>query len=94
VLKKIAGSRITRSDLFWTWRANRDKGYTNHDLRENTYRRLEKAGLEDLLLFQKAQVKGRKYTWLVLGDRERVDFKYLRKLGTVKELSLEEVFGY
>ncbi len=94
VLKKIAGSRIVRSDLFWTWRANRDKGYTNHDLREDTYRRLEKASMEDLLHFQKSQVKGRKYTWLVLGDRQQVDFKYLRKLGKVQELTLEEVFGY
>jgi zinc protease len=27
VLKQIAASRITRSELFWTWRGNRDKGF-------------------------------------------------------------------
>jgi hypothetical protein len=39
-------------------------------------------------------VKGRQFTWLVLGERERIDFTYLKKIGKVVELTLEDVFGY
>jgi zinc protease len=44
------------------------------------------------MAFQKQHVKGRHYTWLVLGDRQSVDFKYLKKIGKVQELTLDEVF--
>ena len=94
VLKQIASGRIKKADLYWTWRANRDKGFPNHDLRTDIYHTLEKAKASDLIHYQQKHVQGRKYTWLVLGDRERIDFKYLKKIGKVQELTLEEIFGY
>ncbi|MBL7829022.1 MAG: insulinase family protein [Saprospiraceae bacterium] len=92
VLKQIAAGRITRSDIFWTWRANRDRGYTDRDLRQDVYQTMQKAIPADLIRFQQERVKGRNYTWLVLGDRKQVDFKYLKKIGKVKELTLAEIF--
>lgn len=94
VLKQIAAGRITKTDLYWTWRANRDKGFPNRDLRADIYHTLEKAAAEDLIAFQQRHVKGRHYTWMVLGERERIDFDYLRKIGPVRKLTLEEIFGY
>ena len=94
VLKQIAAGRITQAELYWAWRNSRDRGFANRDLREDIYRTIEKATAEDLLQFQQQHVKGRHYSWLVLGERERIDFKYLKKIGKVVELSLEEVFGY
>jgi len=94
VLKQIAAGRISQSELYWAWRSSRDKGYANRDLRQDIYSTIEKAEASDLIEFQRTQVKGRHYTWLVLGERERIDFQYLKKIGKVVELSLEEVFGY
>ncbi len=94
VLKQIAASCISKNDIYWTWRANRDRGFLNHDLRSDIYKTLEKAGAEDLIEFQRRHIKGRHYAWMILGDRERIDFEYLRKIGPVKELTLEEIFGY
>ncbi|MEO6037214.1 MAG: insulinase family protein, partial [Saprospiraceae bacterium] len=94
VLKQIAAGRIRQADLYWTWRNNRDKGYPNRDLRADIYHSLEQAEATDLMNYQRHHVKGRHYTWLVLGERKTVDFKYLRKIGKVVELSLEEIFGY
>lgn len=94
VLKQIAAGRITQAELYWAWRSSRDRGFANRDLREDIYRTIEKATAEDLLQFQQQHVKGRHYSWLVLGERERIDFNYLKKIGKVVELSLEEVFGY
>lgn len=93
VLKQIAAERIEPSEIYWTWRANRDKGY-EEDLRERIFNHLQTAELSDLINYQKKYVKGRTYTWLVLGERERIDFKYLKQIGKVQEMTLEEVFGY
>ncbi len=94
VLKQIAASRVDPNDLYWNWRTARDRKLPNRDLRQDVYERLSKASMEDLVEFQKTHVKGRHYTWMILGDRAQVDFKYLKKIGKVQELSLEEVFGY
>jgi len=94
VLKQIAAGRITKADIYWTWRANREKGFPNRDLRQDVYTRISQATAEDLIAYQQRHVKGRAYTWLVLGERKSVDFEYLKKIGKVVELSLEQVFGY
>jgi zinc protease len=65
-----------------------------NDIRQAQYEVIKTASAEDLLAFQQKYVKGRAYTILVLGDRSKVSFEYLQSLGEVKELSLEEVFGY
>jgi len=94
VLKQIAAGRITKADIYWTWRGNLHKGFRNHDLRADIYHTLEHAKATDLIHYQQQHVKGRHYIWMVLGDRKQVDFKYLRKIGKVQELTLEEIFGY
>ncbi len=94
VLKQIAAGRIRQADLYWTWRSNRDKGFLNRDLREDIYRTLKQSEATDLINYQRRHIKGRHYTWLVLGERNRLDFKYLQQIGKVVELSLEDIFGY
>lgn len=93
VLKQIAAGRINNAEIYWTWRANREKGF-RHDLRQDIYQAIQQAKPEDLLRFHQKHIKGRHYHWMVLGDRDRVDFKYLKTIGKVRELSLEEIFGY
>jgi predicted Zn-dependent peptidase len=93
VLKQIAAGRINNAEIYWTWRANLDRGF-RHDLRADIYRIIETATPDDLIRFQHQHIKGRHYHWMVLGDRDQIDFDYLRTLGTVQELRLEDVFGY
>ena len=38
-------------------------------------------------------MKNRKYTYLVLGDKDKIDRKFLESLGTVEEFTIEEIFG-
>jgi predicted Zn-dependent peptidase len=94
VLKQIAAGRITKADIYWTWRANRERGLPNRDLRADIYNTLLHASAEDLLRYQQQYIRGRHYNWMVLGERDRLDFDFLRKIGPVKELTLEEIFGY
>ena len=50
--------------------------------------------LEDIKATQEKWVKDRTYAYGILGDIKDLDTKYLRTLGPVQVLSLEEIFGY
>jgi predicted Zn-dependent peptidase len=94
ILKQIEADRLTKAELYWHGRASRDRGFPGRDLREDVYRILENAEPADLMRFHQKHIKGRAFTWLVLGEREKIDFEYLGKIGKVKEKTLEAVFGY
>lgn len=96
--KKMDSERITKSNIYWTYRSNKKKGY-ERDIRKDAYDRVsllakdKKATVEAIQQFQKDKVKGRKYTYLVLGDKDKIDRKFLESLGTVEEFTIEEIFG-
>jgi hypothetical protein len=50
--------------------------------------------LDDLVDFQKKNVKGRTYRYLILGDSKELDMDFLKSLGEVHEVSTETIFGY
>ena len=50
--------------------------------------------LEDVKATQEKWIKGRTYTYSILGDIKDLDLSYLKTLGPVKVVSLEEIFGY
>ena len=93
VLKSIETERYTKATPYWAYRNSLDRGIET-DVRKPMYETISNATIADLKAFQQAHVKGRKFTFLVMGDKEKVDFDFLNSIGEVKELSLEELFGY
>ncbi len=94
VLRQIAASRITRAELYWSWRAARQRGF-QHDLREDIYQTLQQATPDDLIRFHQQHAATPPMRWLLLGDEKHIDFSYLqRAIGPVQQLTLEEIFGY
>ena len=49
---------------------------------------------EDVKAAQEQWVKDRTYTYAILGRSADLDMNYLKTLGTVKRVSLEDIFGY
>lgn len=99
IIKKLETERITGADIFWDQRAQARLGLTEDPRIEDYafYKELANDPQEVVALlkkFHKEVVKDRAFTFLVLGDRERVDRNYLKAFGAVKEMSLEELFGY
>lgn len=96
--KKLDSERITKSNIYWTYRSNKKKGY-DRDIRKDLYDRVsvlakdKEAAVAAIKEFQEGKVKGRKYTYLVLGDKEKIDREFLETLGTVEEFTIEEIFG-
>ena len=99
LLKQIESERITKSDIYWTYKSNLKRGI-NFDVRKNVYEKFKQyqgnpQGLmEEIKKFHAEKIKGRSYTILVLSDKSKIDIEYLKTLGKFEELTLEQVYGY
>ncbi|WP_196886146.1 M16 family metallopeptidase [Aureivirga sp. CE67] len=92
-LKKIAAERITKDDIFWNYERIQKLGF-EHDFRKEMYEEVQKLTVEDLVEFFNENIKGKNFTTLVVGNKEAVDMEALSKLGTIKEMDIDELFNY
>lgn len=92
-LKVIASTRITKENIYWSWDAARRRGL-DYDVRRTNYERIPGIDMAAMKAFFDKEVKGRNYTFLVIGKKSAMDLKVLEKLGPVREVSKREIFGY
>ncbi len=90
---RLRTQRTTGSDVLWTYRTCRRLGL-DEPLDRKVFEALPSITLDDVKAAQEQWVKDRKYTYAILGDIKNLDVEFLKSLGPVKEVSLEEVFGY
>ncbi|MFN8308628.1 MAG: insulinase family protein [Chitinophagales bacterium] len=93
ISKNIESDWQNGETLLATYERQRKRGI-NEDLRREIYNKVKVAGLNDLNLFFTQHIKAKLFAYLVIGKKENMDFELLKSLGEVKELSLQEVFGY
>jgi zinc protease len=93
IQSKIETERITKANIFWTYERNKKRGI-DYDIRKDVYKMAKTTSIEDFEKFFDENIKGRTYTYLIIGDRSKLDMKKMKKLGPVKELTLEELFNY
>jgi predicted Zn-dependent peptidase len=93
IVKKINTERITKEQIFWTWQTNMDRGI-DYDIRKDVYEAAKAMTIGEFETFFNENIKGQDFTYMVLGKKDNLDKKALKKLGNVEELSLEELFGY
>ncbi len=90
--QNLETSRILKTSILFNYDQALKLG-VKEDMRKLTSERLKSISLSDVTEFHKNRIAG-DFTYIVLGDREKIDTAYLAKYGEVKELSLEELFGY
>ncbi|WP_341350780.1 M16 family metallopeptidase [Sabulibacter ruber] len=93
VRNSIATERINKVGILMNYEQARKLG-VDHDLRRDIYESLDALTLDQIKAFQQQFVKGQNQTILVIGSKDRLNFKELAKYGTVKQLTLKELFGY
>lgn len=86
-------SRITKDRVIWTFLSWQKLGL-KEDPRKQTFEELMTLNLQDIKQFQKEYVTGKPRTFVVMGNTKEMDMKYLKKIGKVKVLKLEQIFGY
>ena len=91
--KVIASTRITKENIYWQWDAAQRRGL-DYDVRKRNYERIPAITIEDMKTFFDKEIKGRPYTYCLVGKEAALDLKVLEKLGPVMKLSKKELFGY
>lgn len=93
VLKQIASTRITRTNIFFNTLKLQKLGIL-HDYREDIYHEVSKLKLSDLTHFYNSKIKPIEFNTAIIGKKENLNLEAVSKLGKFKELTLEEIFGY
>ena len=93
ILANLESQRTTKANVLWSY-LEYEKFGLKEDINKSLYEGIQKLTLEDVVEFQQEFIKGRSYTYCILGDRNDLDMNYLRKLGKIKYLSQKEIFGY
>jgi predicted Zn-dependent peptidase len=94
IIKKMQTERITKESILWQYERAKRMGLDKYDIREDIFKQVPDLTLDDIRRFFDQYIKDNKYTFLVLGDTKKLDFNILKRYGTVKQLALDEVFGY
>ncbi len=93
ILGKLRTQRVKGESVLYSYLNARELGLS--EPREKLV--FEKVGdmtLGDLRATHARWIAGRTYNYSILGDTSDLDMNFLKSLGTVQEVSLEEVFGY
>ncbi len=93
IINTISTERIKNEQLYFRWLNNKDMGFEG-DIRRDLYNAAETGTMDDLQCFYGSYIQGKPYTYLIIGNSKVVDKKVLERLGKVKMLTTEELFGY
>lgn len=93
LLQDIRSQRITKADILFNYEEALHYGL-NYDIRKDIFEKVPKMNFDEIKKFQETYIKGKPRTILVMGKKDALDMKVLEKYGTVKFLTLKDVFGY
>ncbi len=93
IRSQIETDRINKEQIFFSYLAAERLGI-HRDLRADVYGQLDKISFDDVKKFHESNIKGKTYTYCIMGSKEKINLQDLKKYGEVKEVTLEELFGY
>lgn len=93
IIQAMRSERITKSDILFNYESAKKLGQ-NEDIRKMIFKMVPDLSFADVKAFQEKYIKDKPKTILILGDKNAIDFKMLKKYGKVKTLKLEQIFGY
>lgn len=93
MIARIRTDRTIKMDVIWDY-INAQYLGQNVDSRIKLYNDVQNMTLQDVIDYQNKWIKGRTYTFCILGDKKELDINALKKVGPVIELTQEDIFGY
>ncbi|MBR4728878.1 MAG: insulinase family protein, partial [Prevotella sp.] len=91
--KQLASLRTTKMGIISRWHTMKYLGI-DFDFNQKIYEGLGKVTLQDMVNFEKANMANKPLRYIILGDEKELDMKALEKIGPIRRLTTEEVFGY
>lgn len=93
LITRMRTERTNGADVLSEYRRCRRLGL-DEPLAKARFNAIQDMTLEDVKAFQQEWIKGRTYTYGILGDIKDLDTDFLKTLGDVKTVTLEDIFGY
>ncbi len=93
VKKDIQTERITQDGIIFRYLSAKQLGL-NGDIRKQVYTDVDKITLNDLKSFHTKYLSGKPYTYAIVASEKKLPAEELTKIGELKKISLEELFGY
>ncbi len=93
LLKRIASARTTKASIFFAYISAQKLGI-DYDINRKVYEEAPALTLGDIVKFEKQNMAGKQWRYMILGNEKDIDMKALEKIGPVKRLSSEDIFGY
>lgn len=93
LMKSIQSERITRSQVLNAYVAMKRLGI-DESLNKKVYEALPSITLDDIVRFEREHIVGKPRMRIILGKKDELDIKALEKLGPVRYLTTEDIFGY
>ena len=92
-MKSLQTARTTKFSVLNSYYWAKKKGW-DFDLNERIYKALPSMTLQDIVNFEKKNMVGKTYKYVILGDEKELDMEALGKIGPIRRLSTEDIFGY
>ncbi|MBA4166254.1 MAG: insulinase family protein [Chitinophagaceae bacterium] len=89
----IASERLTQDAVIFKYLAAKRLGVET-DIRRKVYETVGSLTFDDLKKFHDEELAKKPYTYCVLSSATKINMDDLKNLGELKQVSLEEIFGY
>ena len=89
----ISTTRTTKTSIFFSYINAKKKGLLS-DANQMIYEAVPKLSMSDVSRFHQQRIASKPYTLAILANNDKIDWDFIKSLGPVKKLSLEEIFGY
>lgn len=93
LMKRLATQRITKSAIISSYLDARLLGIS-YDINRKVYDAVPSLTMDDMVKFEQETMANKPYRYIILGDEKQLDMESLEKIGPVKRLTTEDIFGY
>ena len=91
VTKSLQTARTTKYSVLSAYYWAKKRGL-DYDINEKVYQQLPGITLQDVLNFEKKNMTGKTYKYIILGDEKELDMDFLKTLGTIHRLTTDQIF--
>lgn len=89
----INTERVTQDGIIFNYLSAKELGLSE-DIRKRVYSEVDGITLNDVKAFHGKNISKKPYTYAIVASEKKLPLSELQKIGEVKKLSLEEIFGY
>ena len=93
ILGRLRTQRVIGDRVLYSYLTAQELGLTEPRDKQ-VYEKVASLTMDELLATHERWIKGRPYIYALLGDPTDLDLNFLKTLGPVQQVTLEEIFGY